>query len=108
MSSRVLDPTWGYVVQVVDTYLEGQKKFDLPDDFELPEIPGSRHRIHHLRASCPDTDDGVLQTQGVVLRRRTGGTCDGWHLTAPHPGVVPTTGPERERRRDEDARSDHR
>jgi CHAD domain-containing protein len=75
----------GYVIGMVDTYLEHERKFDVPGDFAFPELPGARCRTHHLRATYYDTDDALLQTQGVVLRRRVGGADDGWHVKAPHP-----------------------
>jgi len=70
---------------MVETYLERERKFDVPADFAFPLLPGARRRTHHLRATYYDTDDALLQTQGVVLRRRVGGTDDGWHVKAPHP-----------------------
>jgi CHAD domain-containing protein len=70
---------------VVDTYLEREQKFDVPEDFSLPELPGAKHGTYHLRATYYDTDDALLRIRGAVVRRRVGGADDGWHLKAPHP-----------------------
>lgn len=75
----------GYVTGVGDPYLEREQKFDVPEDFCLPELPGATHETYRLRATYYDTDDALLQMQGVALRRRVGGVDDGWHLKAPRP-----------------------
>jgi CHAD domain-containing protein len=68
-----------------DPHLERERKFDVPPDFELPQLPAAGRRSHDLRASYFDTDDALLQTRGVTLRRRVGGADEGWHLKIPHP-----------------------
>ncbi len=68
-----------------DEYLERERKFDVPVDFELPNLPNARRETHRLRATYYDTDDALLQARGVTLRRRVGGSDDGWHVKIPHP-----------------------
>lgn len=75
----------GYVKTMADRSLERERKFDVPSDFSLPELGESRHETYDLRATYYDTDDALLQARGVTLRRRVGGTDDGWHLKVPHP-----------------------
>lgn len=43
-------------------------------------------RVLHLTAVYVDTPDLALRRAGVVLRRRTGGRDDGWHLKLPAVG----------------------
>jgi CHAD domain-containing protein len=68
------------------SYLERERKYDVPLDFVLPDLPGAVHRKLELSATYYDTDDGLLQERGITLRHRVGGDDDGWHLKAPHPG----------------------
>jgi hypothetical protein len=39
--------------------------------------------LHHLSATYFDTADGRLAASKITLRRRTGGTDEGWHLKLP-------------------------
>ncbi|HEY2878596.1 CYTH and CHAD domain-containing protein [Nocardioides sp.] len=65
--------------------MEREKKFDVRPEFSLPPLAGARLETHQLHATYFDTDDGLLQARGVTLRRRRGGSDDGWHLKVPHP-----------------------
>ena len=68
----------------VERKYEADRGFSLPD---LREIPGlslaAEARRHSLIARYFDTPDLRLARHGVTLRRRTGGTDDGWHLKLP-------------------------
>ncbi|MGH8867020.1 MAG: inorganic triphosphatase, partial [Actinomycetes bacterium] len=65
--------------------------FDLPDlaaDGALPALDGRRVAARRqgrftLRATYYDTEDLRLARAGITLRRRTGGTDEGWHLKLP-------------------------
>jgi len=57
----------------------------VPPSFELPELPGAQVETHHLRVTCYDTEDALLQAHRVTMRRRLGGPDEGWHLKLPHP-----------------------
>ncbi len=75
----------GYWKVMGEAYLERERKFDVPADFDLPDLAESGTERHELRAIYFDTDDALLQARGVTLRHRTGGSDDGWHLKVPHP-----------------------
>lgn len=68
-------------------HLEREQKFDLAPDAPLPDVGGllrsgdTRH--HRLRAVYLDTPDLLLIRQRITLRRREGGTDEGWHLKLP-------------------------
>lgn len=71
-------------------HLEIEQKFEVDDDFERPDfgsIPGgvtvTAPVTHHLAATYFDTPDGRLAAGKITLRRRTGGTDEGWHLKMP-------------------------
>jgi inorganic triphosphatase YgiF len=70
-------------------HLEIEQKFDVDDDFERPDfatIPGvtaAAPVTHHLAAVYYDTPDMRLAAAKITLRRRTGGTDEGWHLKLP-------------------------
>lgn len=72
------------------THLEIERKFSLANATLPPDPvdwPGVRvvdgERRFHLVATYFDTDDVALVSQGITLRRRTGGTDAGWHLKMP-------------------------
>ncbi|MCA2215638.1 CYTH and CHAD domain-containing protein [Jidongwangia harbinensis] len=66
---------------------ETERKYDVPDDFALPPLPGAGDaEAHDLDATYYDTDDLRLARNRRTLRRRTGGTDAGWHLKTPGDG----------------------
>jgi inorganic triphosphatase YgiF len=70
-------------------YLEIERKFDVDTDFARPDfgaIPGVTAAdpvTYHLSATYFDTPDQRLLTARMTLRRRTGGTDEGWHMKLP-------------------------
>jgi CHAD domain-containing protein len=69
---------------------EIETKYDMPDDADLPamdDLPGVARTLRppaqRLEAEYFDTADLRLIRSGVTLRRRSGGTDDGWHLKLP-------------------------
>jgi inorganic triphosphatase YgiF len=71
-------------------HLETEQKYDAGADFVLPDLGGlgggarvARPRRYHLSATYYDTDDLDLSKNRITLRRRTGGTDEGWHLKRP-------------------------
>src|SRR5215472_14007859 len=75
-------------------YLEIEQKFDVNEDFEQPDFGALRDVLdedvtagapvrHQLRATYFDTPDERLAASKITLRRRTGGTDEGWHLKLP-------------------------
>jgi inorganic triphosphatase YgiF len=71
-------------------HLEIERKFDVSTEFALPDltsVPGcaavSEPVTHHLSATYYDTPDERLAASKITLRRRTGGTDEGWHLKLP-------------------------
>jgi inorganic triphosphatase YgiF len=74
----------------VSDHLETEQKYDADADFVLPDLgglPGSAAaaaaKRYHLSATYFDTEDLSLIEHKVTLRRRTGGTDEGWHLKLP-------------------------
>jgi len=72
------------------THLEIEAKYDLADGQALPDlttVDGIDAVVAHselvLTAIYFDTLTHSLATAGATLRRRTGGTDDGWHLKLP-------------------------
>jgi CHAD domain-containing protein len=70
--------------------VERERKFEVPDGFVLPDLhdlPGvagvGEPHVHVLEATYYDTADLRLARRKLTLRRRTGGTDDGWHLKTP-------------------------
>jgi CHAD domain-containing protein len=70
--------------------METERKFDVGDSAAVPDltaIPGVALTeppvTDHLEASYFDTGRLDLAVRGITLRRRTGGTDDGWHLKMP-------------------------
>lgn len=71
-------------------HLETEQKYDADADFVLPDLAGlggsakaSRPRRYYLSATYFDTDDLDLSKNRITLRRRVGGTDEGWHLKLP-------------------------
>lgn len=70
-------------------HLEIEQKFDVDPDFERPSFAGvagvtaAEPVRHHLSATYFDTPDGRLAASKITLRRRSGGTDEGWHLKLP-------------------------
>jgi inorganic triphosphatase YgiF len=75
-------------------YLEIEQKFDVDEDFERPDFGALRDVLgedvtagtpvrHQLSATYYDTQDERLLASKMTLRRRTGGTDEGWHLKLP-------------------------
>ncbi|MET3922967.1 CYTH and CHAD domain-containing protein [Arthrobacter sp. UYEF20] len=70
--------------------LESEQKYDAETSTPLPallEVPGvervSEPVTDHLEAVYFDTPALALASRRITLRRRTGGTDDGWHLKFP-------------------------
>jgi inorganic triphosphatase YgiF len=71
-------------------YLETEQKYDADANFVLPDLGGvggsvkaAYPRHYYLSATYFDTDDLDLIKNKITLRRRTGGTDEGWHLKRP-------------------------
>ncbi len=71
-------------------HVEVERKYEADSGFRLPDlrdVPGlsaaAEPRRHTLIARYHDTRDLRLARHGITLRRRTGGTDDGWHLKLP-------------------------
>jgi inorganic triphosphatase YgiF len=71
-------------------HLETEQKYDADADFVLPDLAGlggsakaTRPRTYYLSATYFDTDDLDLSKNKITLRRRVGGTDEGWHLKRP-------------------------
>lgn len=71
-------------------HLEVEQKFEVDPDFERPDfaaLPGGVTAAapvrHRLSATYFDTTDERLAASKITLRRRTGGTDEGWHLKLP-------------------------
>jgi CHAD domain-containing protein len=81
----------------MQTATETERKYDVPDGFELPPLAGAAGvaragdaQIHELDATYVDTDDLRLARNRRTLRRRTGGSDAGWHLKTPGDGASRT------------------
>jgi inorganic triphosphatase YgiF len=71
-------------------HLEIERKFDVSTGFTVPDlaaVPGCAAVggpvTHHLSATYYDTPGNRLAASKITLRRRTGGTDEGWHLKLP-------------------------
>ena len=71
-------------------YVELERKFDVSDDTTSPSFAGQSVVVRTdqlpdqpLEAVYFDTADYDLATHWVTLRRRSGGSDDGWHLKLP-------------------------
>jgi CYTH domain len=74
----------------VADHLEVEQKYEADAGFTLPTLsalPGvarvTEPEVYLLDATYYDTDDLALNRSKVTLRRRTGGTDEGWHLKLP-------------------------
>ena len=80
---------WFQGVVGVRSQLEVERKFAVPEGFRLSDVAlpkGLRaDGTLHLESTYVDTPDLRLAAHGITLRRRTGGTDDGWHLKLPRP-----------------------
>ena len=70
-------------------HLEIEQKFDVETGFARPSFGGlagiraDAPVLYHLSATYYDTADQRLAACKITLRRRTGGTDEGWHLKLP-------------------------
>lgn len=70
-------------------HVEIEQKFDVDEDFERPDfgaLPGvtaAAPVVYRLAATYFDTPGMRLAANKITLRRRTGGTDEGWHLKLP-------------------------
>ncbi|WP_210506490.1 CYTH domain-containing protein [Naasia sp. SYSU D00057] len=71
----------------ITSMTETERKYDVPEDAEPPEVAGFTlrrpERPDLLDAVYFDTEDGALAARRIVLRRRTGGHDEGWHVKTP-------------------------
>ena len=70
--------------------LEVERKFDVDPTFQVPDLTGLDDAVtvgtpveHELEAVYFDTADLRLLRSRITLRRRTGGSDEGWHLKLP-------------------------
>jgi inorganic triphosphatase YgiF len=83
------------VSSAVTGHLETERKYDAGPDFVLPGLsaaPGvasvTDPEVDQLSATYFDTDDLGLMAHRMTLRRRSGGSDEGWHLKLPvRPGT---------------------
>jgi inorganic triphosphatase YgiF len=78
------------VTKSPDEHLETEQKYDVDADFVLPDLRGlagsakaTLPRRYYLSATYFDTDNLDLIKNHITLRRRVGGTDEGWHLKRP-------------------------
>lgn len=77
----------------METATETERKYDVPETFELPDLIGAAGIVqvdgaetHDLDATYFDTEDLRLMKNRRTLRRRSGGHDAGWHLKTPADG----------------------
>lgn len=75
---------------MTDSFVERERRFEVGDDFEVPDLqgavpPGSvlLRSVQQLRSDYYDTPDHAVRRAGMTLRRRTGTDDVGWHLELP-------------------------
>ncbi|SSC23688.1 CHAD domain-containing protein with CYTH domain, partial [Klenkia terrae] len=75
---------------VATEHTEIERKYDVEETFVLPDLSGvpgvasvGAPVVHELAATYFDTADLRLAKAKITLRRRTGGTDEGWHLKLP-------------------------
>jgi inorganic triphosphatase YgiF len=79
------------VTNVYGDHLETKQKYDAEAGFALPDFgrlagPGGRRaepKRYYLSATYFDTENLDLHRNRITLRRRVGGTDEGWHLKLP-------------------------
>jgi inorganic triphosphatase YgiF len=79
------------VTNVYGDHLETEQKYDAEAGFALPDFgrlagPGGRRaepKRYYLSATYFDTENLDLHRNRITLRRRVGGTDEGWHLKLP-------------------------
>ena len=71
-------------------YLEIEQKYEADADFALPDLSrlggrtkSARPQRYYLSATYFDTEELDLIRNRITLRRRVGGTDEGWHLKLP-------------------------
>lgn len=71
-------------------YTETEQKYEADADFSLPDLSrmggrtkSTRPRRYYLSATYFDTEELDLIKNRVTLRRRVGGSDEGWHLKLP-------------------------
>jgi CHAD domain-containing protein len=77
----------------VEIATETERKYDVPETFELPDLVGvggiagvDGAETHDLDATYFDTEDLRLMRNRRTLRQRSGGNDAGWHLKTPGDG----------------------
>lgn len=70
--------------------VEIEQKFDVDEGFERPDfgaladgVTAADPVVYHLAATYFDTQGERLAANKITLRRRTGGSDEGWHLKLP-------------------------
>src|SRR5215469_7918332 len=70
--------------------VEIEQKFDVDEGFERPDfgaladgVAAADPVVYHLAATYFDTAGERLAANKITLRRRTGGSDEGWHLKLP-------------------------
>jgi CHAD domain-containing protein len=81
---------------VTEEFRETEFKFRVASDFLLPEFTSLGFRVNAqppvtLDADYYDTERTTLLRWGVTLRRRSGGSDDGWHAKVPVLGADAST-----------------
>jgi CYTH domain len=70
-------------------HVEIEQKFDVDEDFQRPDfgaldgVTAAAPVVYHLAATYFDTPGERLAANKITLRRRIGGTDEGWHLKFP-------------------------
>lgn len=67
------------------SHVEIERKYEapaeaVPDLSKLKHLTAGEPEVHRMEATYFDTADGALAASRVVLRRRRGGTDEGWHV----------------------------
>ncbi|HLL65407.1 MAG TPA: CYTH and CHAD domain-containing protein [Micromonosporaceae bacterium] len=80
----------------MDVATESERKYQTPKKFTFPDLAGLAKKAgitqcgdvatHELDATYFDTEDLRLARNRITLRRRSGGTDEGWHLKTPGGG----------------------
>jgi len=64
-------------------HLETEQKYDADADFVLPDLGRAEPKRIYLSATYFDTENFDLIQHKITLRRRVGGSDEGWHLKLP-------------------------